>query len=185
MRYERTDNQWWCPACLTEAPGELVAARAFAARLEHALEIPVELYDERFTTRIAALGISEALRSRARHQDEQGVMRGGGVRDSPLYRLTRAQPAEMPSLIEMSRRHLDHVRVALEDRNAALLANHGTVTVAGDPRAAVDLTLLLEYGCELYWRAAQVGAPRALDVADRQAVIDQVVKLGYGAVKAT
>jgi putative Holliday junction resolvase len=30
------------------------AARAFASRLEDALDVPVEVYDERFTTRIAA-----------------------------------------------------------------------------------------------------------------------------------
>jgi hypothetical protein len=32
MLYERAANQWWCPACLTEAPGELVAARMRAVR---------------------------------------------------------------------------------------------------------------------------------------------------------
>jgi putative holliday junction resolvase len=36
------------------------AARAFAARLEHHLDVPVELYDERFTTRIAARGSGRA-----------------------------------------------------------------------------------------------------------------------------
>ncbi|MCW5802955.1 MAG: gliding motility protein [Deltaproteobacteria bacterium] len=72
------------------------------------------------TTRIAAQGISEALRSRARHEDEHGVLRGGGVRDSPLYRLTRAQPAEMPALIDASRRHLDLVRIALEEKGVSI-----------------------------------------------------------------
>jgi hypothetical protein len=32
MRYERTANQWWCPACFTDAPGELVAARVGAVQ---------------------------------------------------------------------------------------------------------------------------------------------------------
>jgi hypothetical protein len=32
MRYERAANQWWCPVCLTEAPGELVAARVRAVQ---------------------------------------------------------------------------------------------------------------------------------------------------------
>jgi hypothetical protein len=31
-RYERTDSQWWCPVCLTEAAGELVAGRVRAVR---------------------------------------------------------------------------------------------------------------------------------------------------------
>jgi putative holliday junction resolvase len=33
---------------------QTIEARAFAARLAERLEVPVELYDERFTTRIAA-----------------------------------------------------------------------------------------------------------------------------------
>jgi putative Holliday junction resolvase len=42
------------------------AARAFAARLEEVLTVPVELYDERFTTKIAArTGGSAAEDSRA------------------------------------------------------------------------------------------------------------------------
>jgi hypothetical protein len=32
MRYEGDANQWWCPACLDEVPGELAAARSVAAR---------------------------------------------------------------------------------------------------------------------------------------------------------
>jgi hypothetical protein len=32
MRYAGNGNQWWCPACLDEVPGELVAARSVAAR---------------------------------------------------------------------------------------------------------------------------------------------------------
>ena len=32
MRYEHAVNQWWCPVCLTQAPGELIAARVRAVR---------------------------------------------------------------------------------------------------------------------------------------------------------
>jgi hypothetical protein len=28
MRYEPDPNQWWCPGCLNETAGELVAARS-------------------------------------------------------------------------------------------------------------------------------------------------------------
>lgn len=75
----------------------------------------------------------------------------------------------------------EHVRQALEGRAAALMANHGTVTVAGDAQAAVELTRLLEWECELYWRAAAIGTPRTLDAAQQQAVIEQAAGLGYGA----
>ncbi|MBL9016113.1 MAG: hypothetical protein JNL83_18140, partial [Myxococcales bacterium] len=63
------------------------------------------------TTRIAALGMAEEFRTRTAVT---------GVRDSPLYHLARARPVEMPALIEASRRHLDDVRVALEDRGVNL-----------------------------------------------------------------
>ncbi len=63
------------------------------------------------TTRIAAIGMSEAFRSRAVET---------GVRESPLFHLTRAKPAEMPALIEASRTHLDHVRNALEETGVSI-----------------------------------------------------------------
>ena len=44
----------------------------------------------------------------------------GAIRESPLYHLTRATPAEMPPLIEASRRHLEQVKVALEDHGVSI-----------------------------------------------------------------
>lgn len=78
-----------------------------------------------------------------------------------------------------------HVHAALEGRTAALMANHGAVTVAADPVAAVDLALMLEYACDLYWRSAQIGPPRTLDERDQQAVIEQVMQLGYGSTRSS
>jgi site-specific recombinase len=63
------------------------------------------------TTRVAALGMSEALRTRTPTES---------VRTSPLYRLTRADLADMPALIAASREHLEHVRKALEDHGVSL-----------------------------------------------------------------
>ncbi|MBC7974421.1 MAG: hypothetical protein H7138_05500 [Myxococcales bacterium] len=63
------------------------------------------------TTRIASLGMVEALRTRAITET---------VRSSPLYRLTRAGLPEMPALIAASREHLEHVRAALEDRGVSI-----------------------------------------------------------------
>jgi site-specific recombinase len=63
------------------------------------------------TTRIAALGMTEAFRTRAV---------AGEIRESPLFRLTRAQPAEMPALIEESRRHLEQVKASLEDHGVSI-----------------------------------------------------------------
>ncbi len=63
------------------------------------------------TTRLAALGMAEQFRTRTSVT---------GVRDSPLYHLARARPAEMPALIEACRRHLDQVRIALEDSGVSI-----------------------------------------------------------------
>ncbi len=51
---------------------------------------------------------------------------------------------------------------ALQDRTAALMANHGTIAIGPDPPAAVENALLLEWVSELYWRAAAMGRPRTL-----------------------
>ena len=75
----------------------------------------------------------------------------------------------------------EHVRRALEGRAAALMANHGTVAVAGDASAAVELTRLLEWECRLYWHAAAIGTPRTLDAQQQQAVFEQAAALSYGA----
>jgi site-specific recombinase len=63
------------------------------------------------TTRIAALGMGEALRTRSLAES---------VRSSPLYRLTRAGVPEMPALIAASREHLERVHQALEDSGVSI-----------------------------------------------------------------
>ena len=77
------------------------------------------------------------------------------------------------------------VRTALRDRHAALLANHGTVTIGPDLDTAVERALLLEWACHLYWRAASIGTPRALSPADQQAGIEAALRTGYGSRRPT
>jgi site-specific recombinase len=62
-------------------------------------------------TRIAAIGMSEAFRAR-------GLTTG--IRESPLFHLTRARPAEMPALIDACRKHLEHVKLALEETGVSI-----------------------------------------------------------------
>jgi L-fuculose-phosphate aldolase len=69
---------------------------------------------------------------------------------------------------------------ALEGRRAALMASHGTVVHAGDLDEAIELALLLEWACEVYWRAVQIGTPRVLDEAEQRAVVEAVLERGYG-----
>jgi L-fuculose-phosphate aldolase len=70
---------------------------------------------------------------------------------------------------------------ALEDRAAALMANHGAIAHSHDLDHAVEQSLLLEWACTVYWRAASIGTPRALDAEQRAAVIEAAVERNYGA----
>lgn len=72
---------------------------------------------------------------------------------------------------------------ALEGRTATLMANHGAVTYAADVEAAAELTRLLEWACTVYWRAAALGEPRALDEDARAAVIAAAVERSYGTTR--
>jgi L-fuculose-phosphate aldolase len=72
---------------------------------------------------------------------------------------------------------------ALEGRTAALMANHGALTYAGDVPAAVEASIVLEWACELYWRAAALGTPRTLDSDARADVVRAALERGYGAPK--
>ncbi|MDO8187274.1 class II aldolase/adducin family protein [Conexibacter sp. JD483] len=72
---------------------------------------------------------------------------------------------------------------ALEGRTAALLANHGTIAYGADVEWALRATELLEWAATVWWRASQLGTPRVLDAAARQAVVDAAIARGYGATR--
>ena len=59
---------------------------------------------------------------------------------------------------------------ALQDRQAAILQNHGTVTVGRTLDEAFDRATLLEWLCELYLTAASVAVPHALTADELVAV---------------
>jgi L-fuculose-phosphate aldolase len=69
---------------------------------------------------------------------------------------------------------------ALEGRSAALMANHGAIAYGPDLDVAMQQTELLEWACELYWRAAAVGRPRTLDAAQQLDFVETVTRRGYG-----
>lgn len=75
------------------------------------------------------------------------------------------------------------VLAALEGRTAALMANHGAIAYGPDVDAAAELAVLLEWACAVYWHAAQVGTPRALDEAERGAVVAAARDRGYGTTR--
>jgi L-fuculose-phosphate aldolase len=96
---------------------------------------------------------------------------GGPVRVAPYA--TFATPELAAAAVE-----------ALEGRTAALLANHGTIALGTDLDAAVRATETLEWAATVYWRAAQIGTPRALDEHARQAVIDVAIERSYGTTQS-
>jgi L-fuculose-phosphate aldolase len=78
----------------------------------------------------------------------------------------------------------EHTVAALDGRSAALMANHGAITYGPSLDAAVAQSSLLEWGCALYWRAAAIGPPRALDARQQQEFVEAVTDRGYGTTRA-
>jgi L-fuculose-phosphate aldolase len=72
------------------------------------------------------------------------------------------------------------VAEALEGRSAALMRNHGAVSLGPDLESAVAMTELLEWNCGLYWRARAIGQPLTLDEEQMQDVAATVAERGYG-----
>jgi L-fuculose-phosphate aldolase len=68
----------------------------------------------------------------------------------------------------------------LEGRRAALMANHGAIVHGGDLDEALELSVLLEWACTVYWRAAAIGEPRALGADEREAVVAAALERNYG-----
>jgi L-fuculose-phosphate aldolase len=100
----------------------------------------------------------------------QMLLLGGPVRVAPYATFGTPELAE-------------GVLDALDGRTGALMANHGAITQGTDLDTAVDLSLLLEWACTVYWRAAAIGSPRALDEQQRQAVVTAALERGYGTTK--
>jgi len=97
----------------------------------------------------------------------QMLMLGGAVRVAPYATFGSAALAELT---------LD----ALEERTAALMANHGAIVFAQEVNEAFRNAELLEWACTVYWRAATLGPPRTLDRDQQTAVVSAAVERGYG-----
>jgi len=76
----------------------------------------------------------------------------------------------------------DAALVALEQRKACLLANHGMIALGRDLKSAVAVAVEVESLCEQYWRTLQVGEPYILSHAEMAEVAEQFKD--YGAWKA-
>lgn len=72
----------------------------------------------------------------------------------------------------------DATLLAMRDRKACLLANHGLLVAGRDLDEALALAIELEELCEQYWRACQLGAPVLLSATEMAEVL--VKFSGYG-----
>ena len=72
----------------------------------------------------------------------------------------------------------DYAVIALQERKACLLANHGMITVGETLEKALNITKEVETLCEQYLRALQVGEPYILSEQEMQDVQEKFK--GYG-----
>ncbi len=72
----------------------------------------------------------------------------------------------------------DHALVALRDRRACLLANHGTIALGASLERALALAVEVETLAEMYWRVLQVGEPVVLPEAEMRVVIEKFATYG-------
>lgn len=68
--------------------------------------------------------------------------------------------------------------LALEDRRACLMANHGMVAFGRDLDHALRLAIEVESLAEMYWRALQVGEPVLLPAEEMARVIGKFASYG-------
>jgi L-fuculose-phosphate aldolase len=97
----------------------------------------------------------------------QQLMLGGAVRVAPYATFGSPELAAA-------------VREALAGRQAALMANHGSVAIGGTLAAAVDNARLLEWLATLHHRASALGTPKVLSQEEQDDVVRQALSRNYG-----
>lgn len=100
----------------------------------------------------------------------QQLLLGGEIRVAPYATFGTPELADL-------------VVDALRDRQAVLMANHGSVAVGSSLDKALDNALLLEWLAALHVRASGMGTPRALTGAQQHDAVVQAITLQYGTTK--
>ena len=72
----------------------------------------------------------------------------------------------------------DNALLALQDRCACLLANHGLLVFGQTLEQALSLGTELEELCEEYWRACQLGQPVLLDAEEMVIILEKFATYG-------
>lgn len=76
-----------------------------------------------------------------------------------------------------------NVVAALEGRQAALIQNHGSISLGPTVAKSEENLRLAEWMAELYTRCLALGTPRVLSQEEQEAVITRVLESGYGTTK--
>jgi L-fuculose-phosphate aldolase len=97
----------------------------------------------------------------------QQLLLGGAVRVAPYATFGTPELAA-------------HVIDALAERQAALMANHGSVAIGGSLEKAVENALLLEWLATLHHRASALGTPKVLTDNQQADVVTAALKRNYG-----
>jgi len=97
----------------------------------------------------------------------QQLLLGGAVRVAPYATFGTPELASA-------------VREALDGRQAALMASHGSVAIGDSLSAAVQNALLLEWLAALYHRASVLGTPKVLTQQEQDDVVRQALSRNYG-----
>lgn len=96
-------------------------------------------------------------------------MFGGAIRVAPYAEFGTDELAE-------------NVASALEGRTAALMKNHGAITVGPNLKKAVNMLPILEYVCDIHLRALWTGLPIAILNDEQMASATAAIK-NYGKVQ--
>jgi len=72
----------------------------------------------------------------------------------------------------------DQVLIALKDRKACLLGNHGMIAVGKDLTTSLALAVEVESLCEQYWTALQLGQPNILSSNQMAEVLEKFKTYG-------
>lgn len=77
----------------------------------------------------------------------------------------------------------DLALLALQERHACLLGNHGLIALGHDLDGALHMAQEVEALCEQYWRVLQCGVPNLLSGPQMQAVLDKFKTYGQAGAR--
>jgi len=72
----------------------------------------------------------------------------------------------------------DAIQVAMQDRRACLLGNHGLIAVGADLKSALAMAVEVEKLCEIYWRVLQAGGGPLIEDTEMDHILEKFKSYG-------